>query len=70
MEAPRAGVKVLYRERALADIEDIFLFLNERSPTGARSVLRAVHEAIGEIAEHPRQDSWAVSLQDFLRRRG
>jgi plasmid stabilization system protein ParE len=46
-------VKVLYRERALADIEDIFLFLNERSPTGARNVLRAVHEAIGEIAAHP-----------------
>jgi toxin ParE1/3/4 len=46
-------MKVRYRERALADLEGIFQFLNDRSPTGAHNVLRAIHEAIGEIAEHP-----------------
>jgi toxin ParE1/3/4 len=46
-------MKVRYRERALADLEGIFQFLNDRSPAGARNVLRAIHEAIGEIAEHP-----------------
>ncbi len=46
-------MKVRYRERALADLEGIFHFLNDRSPTGARNVLRAIHEAIGEVAAHP-----------------
>ena len=32
---------VRYRERALADLESIFQFLNERSPGGARNVLAA-----------------------------
>ena len=46
-------MKVRYRSLALADLEDIFQFLNERSPTGARNVLRAIHGAIREIAENP-----------------
>jgi toxin ParE1/3/4 len=46
-------MKVRYRELALADIEGIFKLLNERSPTGAHNVLRAIHEAIGEVAAHP-----------------
>ena len=46
-------MKVRYRELALADLEAIFQFLNDRSPTGAHNVLRAIHEAVGEIAEHP-----------------
>lgn len=47
-------MKVRYRELALADLEGIFQFLNDRSPTGARNVLRAIHEAVAEIAVHPR----------------
>ena len=39
-------MKVRYRERALADLEDIFQFLNNRSPAGAHNVLRAIREAI------------------------
>jgi plasmid stabilization system protein ParE len=46
-------MKLRYRELALADLESIFQFLNDRSPTGAHNVLRAIHEAIGEIAAHP-----------------
>lgn len=46
-------MKVRYRELALADLEAIFQFLNDRSPLGARNVLHAIHEAIREIAEHP-----------------
>ncbi len=46
-------MKVRYRARALADLDDIFRFLNERSPTGAGNVLRALAEAIDSVAEHP-----------------
>lgn len=35
-------MKIRYRARALADLEDIFLYLNERSPSGAHNVLHAV----------------------------
>ena len=46
-------MKVRYRARALADLEDIFRYLDQRSPTGARNVLRAVHLAIEDVAEQP-----------------
>lgn len=46
-------MKVRYRARALTDIEEIFQFLNERSPTGARNVLRSLAEAIDALAENP-----------------
>jgi plasmid stabilization system protein ParE len=46
-------MRVRYRARALADIDDIFRFLDERSPSGARNVLRGIREAIDELAEHP-----------------
>ena len=46
-------MKVVYRARALADIDGIFQFLNERSPTGARNVLRAGRDGIGDIADNP-----------------
>ena len=44
---------VRYRERALADLESIFQFLNERSPGGARNVLAAIADAIDGIALRP-----------------
>ena len=46
-------MKVRYRERALADIEAIFSYLNERSPSGARKVLAAIADAIDVIAAQP-----------------
>jgi len=47
-------MNVRYRARALADIDEIFQFLNERSPTGAANVLRAIADAIDSIADNPR----------------
>jgi plasmid stabilization system protein ParE len=46
-------MKVRYRERALTDLADIFNYLNERSPTGARNVLRAIADAVDSIAAQP-----------------
>jgi plasmid stabilization system protein ParE len=57
-------VKVRYRPRAQADLDDIFQYLNERSPTGARHVLGAIADAIDEIAANP--DAWqATSVPDI-----
>jgi plasmid stabilization system protein ParE len=47
-------MKVRYRARALADLEDIFRYLSPRSLAGAEKVLRAIYAAIKEISEHPR----------------
>lgn len=38
-------MKVRYLQRALADIDGIFQYLHERSPTGARHVLGANPDA-------------------------
>jgi toxin ParE1/3/4 len=46
-------MRVRYRERALADLEDIFRYLDERIPAGARRVIEAIHGAIMSAAEHP-----------------
>jgi len=46
-------MRVRYRSRALADLEDIHRFLAQRSPGGARHVLAAIHAAIDAVAEHP-----------------
>jgi len=46
-------MKVRYRELALADIEQIFRYLDERSPPGARKVIDAIHAAIANIADQP-----------------
>jgi toxin ParE1/3/4 len=46
-------MKVRYRERALADIDEIFQFINAHSPAGARNVLHALADAIDEIGAHP-----------------
>lgn len=44
---------VRYRAQALADIDEIFGYLEERSPSGARNVLRAIYAGIHLIAEQP-----------------
>ncbi len=46
-------MRVRYRARALADLDDIFRYLDQRSPTGARNVLRAIREAINDVSEYP-----------------
>ena len=46
-------MKLRYRAQALADIDAIHRYLEERSPSGARNVLRAIYASIQLIAEHP-----------------
>lgn len=46
-------MKLQYRAQAFADIDDIYRYLEESSPSGARSVLRAIYASIQLIAEHP-----------------
>jgi toxin ParE1/3/4 len=46
-------MKVRYRERALADLEQISVYLDERSPAAARKVMDAIHAAINSIADQP-----------------
>ena len=46
-------MNVYYRSRALSDLEEIFQYINKRSPGGARNVIDAIHDAIAQVAEHP-----------------
>jgi toxin ParE1/3/4 len=46
-------MKVHYRDRALADLDEIFQYVDKRSPSGARNVIDAINAAINVIAEHP-----------------
>lgn len=46
-------MKVNLRPRALADLHNIALYLEPKSPTGASNVLRAIRAAILEIASFP-----------------
>jgi plasmid stabilization system protein ParE len=46
-------MRVTYRARALADIDDIFQYLEKRSPTGAHNVVRAIYDSIRLISEQP-----------------
>ena len=44
---------VRYRERALLDIGELQKYIEERSPLGARNVLREIHRSIDLITEQP-----------------
>ena len=46
-------MRLQYRAQALADIDAIYRFIEQRSPSGARSVLNAIYASIHLIAEHP-----------------
>jgi plasmid stabilization system protein ParE len=70
-------MNVRYRELALADLEQIFHYLDERNPAGARKVLDAIRAAVGNIADRPLsaqnvgsgrpgEDRRPISIQDLL----
>jgi toxin ParE1/3/4 len=64
-------MRVRYRQLALIDLTEIFLYLSKRSPRGAHNVLAAIYGAIGEIAENPlsaRQTSNATVRVKVVRR--
>jgi len=44
---------IRYRERAVADIDEIYRYLRERSPVGAENVLRQIRVSVEFIAEQP-----------------
>jgi len=46
-------MRIIYRARALADIDDIYRYIEERSPMGARNVVHAIHDSIQAIVEQP-----------------
>lgn len=46
-------MSVRYRSLALLDLDEIYRYLEPRSLTGARNVLRAIHAAIEQIEQHP-----------------
>ena len=46
-------MKIRYSPQARDDLRDIFFYLNDRSPTGAENVMRAIHAGIQFLAENP-----------------
>jgi toxin ParE1/3/4 len=46
-------MKVRYRAQARADIEEIRRYLQQRSPLGARNVLRSIRASVRFIADNP-----------------
>ena len=44
---------VYYRPEALADIDEIYSYLHERSPIGAENVRRAIYASVELIGKHP-----------------
>ena len=58
-------MKVRYRPRALADIDEIFGYLNEKSRRARAGVLAVIADAIDEIGANPR--SWQVTSEPDIR---
>jgi toxin ParE1/3/4 len=46
-------MKIRYSPQARDDLHDIFHYLNERSPSGAENVMRAIYASIAFLAENP-----------------
>jgi len=46
-------MKIRYSPQARDDLQDIFSYLNARSPAGAESVMRAIHVGVQFLAENP-----------------
>jgi plasmid stabilization system protein ParE len=46
-------MRLRYRAQALGDIDEIYRYIEERSPSGAQNVLRAIYAGIHLIAERP-----------------
>jgi plasmid stabilization system protein ParE len=46
-------MKIRYTPRARGDIESIWYYLNERSPSSAANVVKAIYAGVQFIADHP-----------------
>ena len=47
-------MRVRYTPRAFADREQIFDYLRQRTPSGARRVLASIREAVAQLGDQPR----------------
>jgi toxin ParE1/3/4 len=46
-------MRVRYSFKALADVDEIRKYLEQRSPTGAFNVVQAINASVRSIADHP-----------------
>ena len=46
-------MRIKYRAQALGDIDEIQRYLEQRNPSGAANVVRAIYAGIHLIAERP-----------------
>jgi toxin ParE1/3/4 len=46
-------MKVRYSPQARSDLQDIFQYLHDRSPSGVENVMRAIYAGIEFLAENP-----------------
>jgi toxin ParE1/3/4 len=46
-------MRVYFSPRATRDLTSIFLYLDARSKSGARNVMRAIRDSVRLIAKHP-----------------
>jgi toxin ParE1/3/4 len=46
-------MRVRYSPRAFADREQIFDYLHQRSPSGARNAMASLRDAVQQLGEHP-----------------
>jgi plasmid stabilization system protein ParE len=54
LEEDRRSVRIRFTPRARGDVDQIYEYLNERSPSGARNVLLAIHAGVQFVAERPK----------------
>jgi len=47
-------MRIRLTPQARSDLELVYQYLFDRSPTGAGKVLAAIHDALNLLAEHPR----------------
>ena len=56
-------MRVRYTPRAFADRDQIFDYLIQRSPSGARNVMETIRAAITQLGEQP-HSGYATDLTD------
>lgn len=46
-------MRVRYHRQALADLDESYIYLAQRSPAGASNVLSAIYAAVSDIVQNP-----------------
>jgi plasmid stabilization system protein ParE len=58
-------MRLYFSPRATRDLTSLFLYLDARSKSGARNVMRAIHDSIQLIGEHPQ--AWQATNIEGIR---